>query len=114
MCVSTAEEIEEARALLDSRVRVVCIRSNDAWMRDIGPVFITNDLGDVSGWLSAMQMLHSMGRAAAAPQLLGLRRGIARSTVVRVVQASMYRAQWVGMGPHGTECKCAVDTCFCS
>lgn len=40
---------ENARALLPERVRVLEITSDDAWMRDVGPTFVTNDRGDLCG-----------------------------------------------------------------
>src|SRR5690625_3007761 len=48
MCVN-AEQYENARARLPEEVRVVEISSNDAWMRDIGPTFVTNDQGEIRG-----------------------------------------------------------------
>lgn len=48
MCVN-AEQYENARRLLPDNIRVVEISSNDAWMRDIGPTFVKNDLGEVRG-----------------------------------------------------------------
>lgn len=38
-----------ARDLLPPQVRVIEISSNDAWMRDCGPTFVVNDLGEVRG-----------------------------------------------------------------
>jgi agmatine deiminase len=38
-----------ARALLPPRVRVVELSSDDAWMRDVGPTFVTNDAGELRG-----------------------------------------------------------------
>lgn len=42
---ASAGQYEYARAALDSRVRVVEISSNDAWMRDVGPTFVVNAAG---------------------------------------------------------------------
>lgn len=39
--------IEEARSMLGSRVSVVPIAYNDAWVRDNGPTFVTNSTGEV-------------------------------------------------------------------
>jgi agmatine deiminase len=38
-----------ARAMLPASVRVVEISSDDAWMRDCGPTFVTNNDGEVRG-----------------------------------------------------------------
>ncbi len=43
------EQWQNARARLHTRVRVVEISSNDAWMRDCGPTFVVNDHGEVRG-----------------------------------------------------------------
>lgn len=48
MCVS-GEEWVHARSVLPDRVRVVELSTNDAWMRDTGPMFVVNDAGDVRG-----------------------------------------------------------------
>ncbi|KFX70726.1 agmatine deiminase [Pseudomonas taeanensis MS-3] len=49
VCVS-ASQYENARARLDhGNIRVVEISSNDAWVRDTGPTFVTNDKGEVRG-----------------------------------------------------------------
>jgi agmatine deiminase len=42
---ASAAQYEFARAQLDSRVRVVEISNNDAWMRDVGPTFVVNAAG---------------------------------------------------------------------
>ena len=41
------DQFENARNLLPAEVRVVEISSNDAWMRDCGPSFVTNAAGEV-------------------------------------------------------------------
>jgi agmatine deiminase len=38
-----------ARAQLPPRVRVIELSSDDAWMRDVGPTFVTNDAGELRG-----------------------------------------------------------------
>jgi len=43
------EQLEHARALLSPSVRVVEIASDDAWMRDIGPTFVTGADGGRRG-----------------------------------------------------------------
>ena len=48
VCVS-AEQFKNARYLLDGRIRVVEISSDDAWMRDVGPTFVVNKNGSVRG-----------------------------------------------------------------
>jgi agmatine deiminase len=48
MCVS-AQAYETARGLLDPRVRLIEMSSNDAWMRDCGPTFVVNQSGEVRG-----------------------------------------------------------------
>ena len=40
---------ENARVRLPESVRVVEIASDDAWMRDVGPTFVTNDQGIIRG-----------------------------------------------------------------
>jgi agmatine deiminase len=42
MAVSTGQ-FERARSMLPARVRVVELPTDDAWMRDIGPTFVTRD-----------------------------------------------------------------------
>jgi len=39
----------QARSMLPSAVRVVELSSDDAWMRDVGPTFVTNQAGEVRG-----------------------------------------------------------------
>ena len=48
MAVSAAQR-ERARALLSAAVEVVEIAADDAWMRDIGPTFVTGEEGGVRG-----------------------------------------------------------------
>lgn len=49
VCVS-AGQYENARARLDSeRIRLVEISTDDAWVRDTGPTFVTNGSGEVRG-----------------------------------------------------------------
>lgn len=48
MCVSK-NQYSHAKALLDQRVRVVEMSTDDAWMRDVGPTFVVNDQGEVRG-----------------------------------------------------------------
>ncbi|MGY4688786.1 agmatine deiminase [Salibacterium sp. K-3] len=43
------EQYEHARALLSEDVRVVEMSSNDAWMRDIGPIFVKKEDGEKRG-----------------------------------------------------------------
>ena len=38
-----------ARAQLHPNVRVIELSSDDAWMRDVGPTFVTNDAGELRG-----------------------------------------------------------------
>jgi agmatine deiminase len=38
-----------AREMLDPRIRVVEMTSNDSWIRDCGPTFVVNDAGEVRG-----------------------------------------------------------------
>ena len=40
---------ENARAVLPDKVRVVEISSDDAWMRDVGPTFVTDNQGCIRG-----------------------------------------------------------------
>jgi len=42
-------QFKNARNMLPTRVRVVEIANNDAWMRDCGPTFVINGKGDVRG-----------------------------------------------------------------
>ncbi len=46
---ASAGQYEFARAALPPGVRVVEIANNDAWMRDVGPTCVVNDLGEVRG-----------------------------------------------------------------
>ena len=46
---ATAPQYEFARALLDPRVRLVELSSDDAWMRDVGPTCVVNRRGEVRG-----------------------------------------------------------------
>ena len=48
MCAS-AEQFQHAREQLPSSVRVVEMSSDDAWMRDVGPTFVTDRRGCVRG-----------------------------------------------------------------
>ncbi len=48
MVVSKATE-KAARAILNSKVRILVYPSDDSWMRDIGPTFVRNKAGDVRG-----------------------------------------------------------------
>jgi agmatine deiminase len=41
------DQFENARAMLPAHVRVVELSSNDAWMRDCGPIFVSDDTGEV-------------------------------------------------------------------
>lgn len=46
MCVSPAQ-YKNCRNMLPPEVRVVEMTSNDSWMRDCGPCFLTNDKGEI-------------------------------------------------------------------
>jgi agmatine deiminase len=48
VCVPTAQ-YENAREMLPHNIRVVEMASDDAWMRDCGPTFVVNSLGEVRG-----------------------------------------------------------------
>ncbi|WP_184403530.1 agmatine deiminase [Geomicrobium halophilum] len=48
VCVP-ADQYKHVRAVLSPEIRVIEMSSNDAWMRDIGPIFLTNDFGHLSG-----------------------------------------------------------------
>ncbi len=48
MCVS-GTQWKNARAMLPGSIRVVEVSSDDAWMRDIGPAFVTNNKGLIRG-----------------------------------------------------------------
>ncbi len=43
------DQFENARAMLPSRIRVVELSNNDAWIRDSGATFVVNDRGGVRG-----------------------------------------------------------------
>ena len=43
------DDVDGARELLDPRVAVLAIPSDDAWMRDIGPTFVVDDHGGRRG-----------------------------------------------------------------
>jgi agmatine deiminase len=50
VCVgANPEQVENARRMLSSQVKVEQIENNDAWMRDCGPTFVVNDVGGVRG-----------------------------------------------------------------
>jgi len=42
-------QLETARNILPSDVEIIEIESDDAWMRDVGPTFVKNDIGEVRG-----------------------------------------------------------------
>lgn len=42
-------QYEHVRSIFPSRIRIVEMSSNDAWMRDIGPTFVKNGAGEVRG-----------------------------------------------------------------
>jgi agmatine deiminase len=48
VCVSPAQYLV-ARQMLDPGVRLVEMTSNDSWIRDCGPTFVTNDRGEMRG-----------------------------------------------------------------
>jgi len=41
--------LERARALLPSQVRIIEMAHDDCWMRDVGPTFLVNRLGELRG-----------------------------------------------------------------
>jgi agmatine deiminase len=45
----SSSEFQVARALLDSRIRVVEMSHDDCWMRDVGPTFVVDRRGTVRG-----------------------------------------------------------------
>ena len=45
----SSRQFLNARNMLPEHIRVIEISSNDAWMRDCGPTFLTNDKGGVRG-----------------------------------------------------------------
>lgn len=48
VCAS-AEQYDNARAMLPPGIRVVEMSSNDAWSRDYAPTFVRNDRGEIRG-----------------------------------------------------------------
>ena len=44
-----ATQFDEARRLLEPRIRVVRLESDDAWMRDVGPTGVVGPKGEVRG-----------------------------------------------------------------
>ena len=48
VCVSPAQYLV-ARQMLEPRVRLVEMTSNDSWIRDCGPTFVINDNGEMRG-----------------------------------------------------------------
>jgi len=48
MCVSK-QQIDIAQNLLPSDIDIIEIESDDAWMRDVGPIFVKNDTNDIRG-----------------------------------------------------------------
>lgn len=48
MCVSS-QQYANCRAVLPPEIRVVEISNDDAWVRDTGPTFVTNDKGEIRG-----------------------------------------------------------------
>ncbi len=48
MCVS-ARSYVAARELLDARIRIIEMSSNDSWIRDCGPTFVVGESGEVRG-----------------------------------------------------------------
>ena len=48
MCVS-ARSYLAARELLDARIRIIEMSSNDSWIRDCGPTFVVGESGEVRG-----------------------------------------------------------------
>jgi agmatine deiminase len=42
-------QYEHVRSIFPSQIRIVEMSSNDAWMRDIGPTFVKNGVGEVRG-----------------------------------------------------------------
>ena len=69
------DQFENARNLLPAQVRVVEMSSNDAWMRDCGPTFVTDAEGRRAPRRLGVQRL---GRALRRP-LLPLGQGPARA-----------------------------------
>ena len=47
--VASRRQWQNARAVLPDGIRVIEMSTNDSWLRDIGPNFVVNDLGDVRG-----------------------------------------------------------------
>jgi len=45
----SAAQYENARARLSSKIRLVEISSDDAWVRDTGPTFVRNEKGEIRG-----------------------------------------------------------------
>jgi len=48
MCVSEGQ-YDNAREVLNESIRVIEMSSDDAWMRDCGPAFVKNELGEIRG-----------------------------------------------------------------
>lgn len=47
--IASSAQWDVARSGLPSRVRVIEMSYDDCWMRDIGPTFVVNEVGDVRG-----------------------------------------------------------------
>ncbi len=48
MCVSE-KEYDNACSMLDEKVKIIEMSSDDAWMRDCGPTFVKNNYGEIRG-----------------------------------------------------------------
>jgi agmatine deiminase len=87
----SARQYSPARASLPPQVRLVELSSDDAWMRDVGPTFLTNDVGELRGvdWLfNAWGGIYEPHR---------LDDEIARK-VLEIERAARYRAPFVNEG----------------
>jgi agmatine deiminase len=87
----SAPQFARARAALPAQVRLVELSSDDAWMRDVGPTFVTNAAGDIRGvdwrfnaW-GGLYAPHANDDAIAAK-------------VLEIEQLARYRAPFVNEG----------------
>jgi len=47
--VVSPRQTERARQILSPNIRVVTAQTDDAWVRDVGPIFVTNEKGGLRG-----------------------------------------------------------------
>ena len=88
---ASTRQFTRARTQLPARVRVIELSSDDAWMRDVGPTFVTNRAGELRGVDWRFNAWGGIYRPCALDDAVAAK-------VLEIERLSRYRTEFVNEG----------------